>query len=166
MQNAGRDIGGNDGNASQSESLLNSRNLHSGRTALNTLREEDAPDFLHRFDSFNDSVIRRIEHQYCKQDGQRTSVIISARDVMAPKQWSNVTFTASHVSELTLREGRTTCVVISFGIVLKWIDGKVWCAFSPYFTEMESIDDFRRSEFYLVASSISVTINPYSEDET
>lgn len=131
---------------------------------MDLLSEQDLPAFLSRFASFDDGVIRKVEHRYGQHGVQRTSVIISVMDQQAQKGWSNVTLVMDGVSEFVLREGRTTCVVLSFGVCFRWIDGKIWCLLSPYSFESEFIDDFRRSDFYVVASSIAFSVSKYSEE--
>jgi hypothetical protein len=132
---------------------------------MHTLAQQDAPSFLERFYSFNDALLRRVEHSYSPSGHKQTTITISGRDQQSETGRSNVTLVIHDVSEIGFREGKDTRQVLSDGLTVAWFDERVWCDFSPYATEPESLDDFRRSDFYVVGKGLSWRTAPYGEDE-
>ena len=120
------------------------------------------PEFLKRFYSFNDAVIRGLELHYAASGKKRVSVTLSARDEESGQAWCNVVVVIDDVSEITFREGRATCQVLSSGLVVMWLDESVWCDFSPSI-EPNSIEEFRQSDFYVVGRVVTWRADPYSD---
>jgi hypothetical protein len=130
---------------------------------MNTLSGDSIDSFLSRFGTFNDSVLRKVEHRFAANGSRQAEVVISAQDQRVELGWSNVIISFADVFEFLFREGKSTRQVLSDGLKIVLLDGKLWCDFSPYSTEGESIDDFRRSDFYVVAAGINWDVVGYSE---
>jgi hypothetical protein len=60
-----------------------------------------------------------------------------------------------HVAEMVFREGNHSLRVMRHGLSLDWLEGRVWLAFQPYSAEMTSVEDYRRSYFYMAGQSCS-----------
>jgi len=120
-------------------------------------------EFLGRFNSFNDAVVRRIEHRYDASGGQRTTLTISTQDMEADAGWCNVIVVIDKVSEMAFREGLSTRRVLSDGLTIAWLNGKVWCDLSPYASDPVTADDFRRSDFYVVGESFAWRAEQFGE---
>jgi hypothetical protein len=131
---------------------------------MDTLEPGKESDFLDRFCSFNDAVVRRLEHRY-EASGRRQAILtVSARDQESGQGWSNVVIVIDGVSEIGFREGKSTRQVLSDGLILTWFQGHVWCDLSPYTSEPGSIDDVRRSDFYVAGEVLKWRSEPYSEE--
>jgi hypothetical protein len=65
---------------------------------------------------------------------------------------------------MLFREGGSTRVILSDGLTLRIIEAKIWCDFSPYCSEPDSVDDFRKSDFYVVGASVRWEVQPYCEE--
>jgi hypothetical protein len=128
-----------------------------------TLDLSSLPEFLERFYSFNDALIRRVEHRYLASGGRETTLTISGRDQQSSTGRSNVVVVISEVSEICFREGNSTRQVLSDGMTVAWFDGVVWCDLSPYTSEPDSIDDFRKSDFYVVGKVLTWRIEAYGQ---
>ena len=141
-----------------------------GRTAaytdwtiiMQTLNRDTSAQFLRRFCSFNDAVIRRIEHHYAASGQKRTIVTLSARDQETDQGWSNVVIVIDGVSEIAFREGKATCQVLSSGLAVTWFRNNVWCDYSPSI-EPKSIEEFRQSDFYIVGKCFEWQVQSYSD---
>lgn len=134
------------------------------RITMRTVEPDTLPGFLTRFCSFYDSVIRRFEYCYCRGGTQQLTIELSAQDLEAAQGWSTVILVLSDVSEILFREGGSTRVVLSDGLSLQWIDNQLWCDLSPYSSEITSIADLRRSDFYAVGSTMMWKVETYSEN--
>lgn len=120
--------------------------------------------FMERFDSLNDAVIQRIEHFYATSSCQQTCLTLSGWDHEVDAGRSDIVIVIDGVSEIVFREGKSTRQVLSDGLTVAWIDGSVWCDFSPYTSEPASLDDLRRSDFYVVGKSLTWRTEDYSRD--
>jgi hypothetical protein len=119
-------------------------------------------DFLSRFYELADSVVRRVEFTYTP--GRRLTVVLSAQDSLAPDGWSNVRIVVHGVREFTLREGKSTCVVTSYGFLIEWFDGTIALDFSPATDYPAGMEDIRRSDFYVAGERAFWEVGPYSEE--
>ncbi|MFO0896577.1 MAG: hypothetical protein U0836_04010 [Pirellulales bacterium] len=119
-------------------------------------------DFLSRFYELADSVVRRVELKYTP--GRRLTVVLSAQDSLAPDGWSNVRFLISDVKEFQLREGKSTCEVISYAFLIEWFDGAIVLDFSPETEHPGGMEEIRRSDFYVAGKQAFWEVGPYSEE--
>lgn len=130
---------------------------------MQAIDSESLSEFMNRFVSFYDAIIRQIQHRYLPRT-QQTTIILSTRDQNSEQLWSNVTLVATGVSEVLFRECKSTRVILSDGLTLKWLDSRLWCDFSPYCSDApETQDYFRRSDFYLICEELSWVAEPYCE---
>lgn len=129
-----------------------------------SLDEHSITEFLDRFWSFNDSVIRRIRHCYITGLDQRTCITLSAHDKNAADGWSNLSLMITGVSEVVFRQGNSCVQVLSGGLIIKWLNGRLWCDFSSFNGENATEQDFRSSDFYVVGQAIVWNVEPYSEN--
>ncbi len=131
---------------------------------MNKLDQPSHREFLDRFNSFNDAVVRRVEHRYGASGRRQATLIISAQDQQSEAGWSNVVLVIDDVSEIAFREGKSTRQVLSDGLTIAWINGDVWCDLSPYSSEPATVDDFRRSDFYVSGEALTWRTDQYSEE--
>jgi hypothetical protein len=130
---------------------------------MNDLSFASVHEFLGRFHSFHDSVVRRVEHRYSPSGQRQTTLTISAQDQQSGTGWSNVIVQINDVLEIGFREGKSTRQVLSDGMTIVWLDGDVWCDLSPYASEPASADDFRQSDFFVAGKALSWRVDQYSE---
>ena len=131
---------------------------------MNKLDQPSLREFLDRFNSFNDAVVRRVEYRYGASGRPQATLTISTQDQQSDEGWSNVVVVIENVSEIAFREGKSTRQVLSDGLIVAWFNGDVWCDLSPYTSEPASVNDFRRSDFYVVGEALSWRIDQYSEE--
>jgi hypothetical protein len=131
---------------------------------MTVLDKETLPDFLDRFQSLNDAIIRLLEYHLPKTGGKRLTVTLSTQDSDGDGGWSNVRMTFDAVSELNLRDGNFALQVLSDGLSVAWIDNLLWCDFSPYAPEPASVDEYRRSNFSVAATTCTWQVEPYKEN--
>jgi hypothetical protein len=132
---------------------------------MEALTQEAAAELWRRCDSFHDALLRSVECDYRGSGTLRATVTLSSQSGKLSSQWSNFTFSFEEVGEIMLAQRpRTTLVVLSFGLAIDWFDNQVFIAFSPYspFT-MASIDDYRKSEFYVAGAECYYEVSPYAE---
>ncbi len=131
---------------------------------MDKLEESAIGGFLDRFNSFNDAIVRRVEHHYCASGQQQATLTLSSQDQQADTGWSNVVIVVDRVAEILFREGKSTRQILSDGLNVAWFEGNVWCDLSPYCADPETIDEFRRSDFYISGQVISWRVEPYREE--
>jgi hypothetical protein len=131
-----------------------------------TLEPRSLATFLNRFSSFNDAVLRTAEFRFrSSSNGKRRSIVtLSAQDHESGQGWSNVKIVIEEVSEFVLQEGKATCQILSDGLFIKWFGDVVFVLFSGDNCEPVTIDDFRRSTFYVAGRSFSWEASVYSEE--
>jgi hypothetical protein len=130
---------------------------------MNSLTPDSLDVFLRRFYALNDGVIRRIEFAYQPSGTRQATVILSSQDSESPSGWSNLLLRFDAVSEFVLREGRSTCQILSEGVSIKWIRETLFISLSSSMDGPESLDDFRQSDCYAACDAISWEIMPYAE---
>jgi hypothetical protein len=131
---------------------------------MNKLDETLLREFLDRFNSFNDAVVRRVGYCYDASGHRQATLTISTQDQQSDAGWSNVVIVIDNVSEIAFREGKSTRQILSDGLAVCWFDGDVWCDLSPYSSEPDTVDDFRRSDFYVVGEALAWRVEQYSEE--
>ena len=130
---------------------------------MNLLTADSLDAFLRQFYHLNDGVIRRLEFVYQPSGTRQVIVVLSSQDSDSPSGWSNLLLRLDAVSEFVLREGQTTCQILSDGMTIKWIDKTLFVSFSSSMAEPESDTDFRQSDCYAACHDLSWEIMPYAE---
>jgi hypothetical protein len=131
---------------------------------MTILTESTLVDFLDRFNSFNDAIIRRIDHRYGASGQQQTTLTLSTQDKQSEVGWSNVVIVMDNVAEILFREGASTRQILSDGLTVAWFQGNVWCDLSPYCTDPETMEDFKQSDFYISGQNITWSVESYCEE--
>jgi hypothetical protein len=131
---------------------------------MNKLDQLAVREFLDRFNSFNDAVVRRVEFRYGASGRRQATLTISTQDQRSDVTRSNVVIVIDNVSESGFREGKSTRQVLSDGLTVAWFNGEVWCDLSPYAQEPTSVEDFRRSDFYVAGEALTWRTAPYREE--
>ena len=72
---------------------------------MQVLDKEALADFLARFQSLSDAVIRDIRYHFPKSGDKQLTVTLSTQDRFGHDGWSNIRITFGAVSELNLRDG-------------------------------------------------------------
>lgn len=132
---------------------------------MNMLDQSSVRTFLDRFNSFNDAIVRRIEHRFGVSGHQRTTLTVSSQDEQSETGWSNVVIVVENVFEITFREGKSTRQILSDGLTISWFKDDVWCDLSPYASNPAAVNEFRRSDFYVAGKSLTWRVEEYSEGE-
>lgn len=130
---------------------------------MDTINTSTKNYFLNRFSTLYDGVLRRIELHYGENGTKQVIVELSTQDVESSSGWSNLVLNFHEVSEFVCNEGQSTRQILSDGVSLNEQLETWWCDFSPYSSECSSINDLRRSDFYVIARGIRWKVIPYSE---
>ena len=126
--------------------------------------EADVNSVLDRFYRCNDGVIRRIELVFCPaREKSEATIECSVRDDLDGASWVNLICRVRGVSEFAMSEGNVSHRVLSDGLAIGWFDGLVFLDFSPYTTDPDGIDDFRRSGCYFAGESATWEVVPYND---
>jgi hypothetical protein len=119
---------------------------------------------MSRFGSFQDAVVRRIEHRFGVEEGAQCAVTMSAEDRSSEDGWSNVTFVVRGVTEVAFREDPRMRQILTDGLALRRIDQQWWLDFAPFCADPESADEIRLSDFYVTGRSLMWQVTPFRED--
>jgi hypothetical protein len=129
-------------------------------------------EFLTRFQNFDDALIRSIHFSFVRQQDERPSsikrgvvVLLSVQDQTSSRDegWVNVRLDIEAVSEFHFAEGeRTTHVVLSQGLSVRFFDGKVYLAPDA---ETETLEEFRASELLIAGERCTWTVSDYKDSE-
>jgi len=122
---------------------------------MQSLTRESLTSFMHRFESFNDGLIRSVEYRYIAAGARKAVITASVMDHLQAQGWSNVVLTIDEVTEIKLWEDRrTSCQVLSGGLKVDWFDGVAFLSFSLSIADPTSVEHFRESEFYVAGRSV------------
>jgi hypothetical protein len=119
---------------------------------MHLLTKDRTPDFLTRFISFNDGAILKVEHGYPQSGGASTNVWMYAKD----RDSGGCTIVLLHmhdVVEMVFRESGSFLRNMGIGLTIDWFETMCWIAFQPYSVEMNTIENYRKSYFYVVCHS-------------
>jgi hypothetical protein len=134
---------------------------------MTILGEEHIDEFIERFHSFNDGVIRTILVSYRNSSaGAEAQLGISVRDSASHDNdsWVNVRIKASDVTEFSFHEtDKESYQVLSSGLHVTWIDGVFFLEFGDCIDISEEVSEIRKSKFYLAAKLIEWEVAPYQE---
>ena len=124
--------------------------------------------FEKRFHGCDDGVLRRISVIY-RSGSSRPGLIelvLSTKDTekVEGDGFVNLKLSFLSVSEFQLREGNATYQILSEGMKVALLEGRVFATFNPY-DYKESPASFRTSEFYIVAKEVAWDILPYRDYE-
>jgi len=128
------------------------------------LTPKTVPHFLKRFNDLHDALVRVVTFRFGPSE-KIASVILSAQDTEADKlsNWVNIRFEMLGVTDLVLREGfGKTCVVI-FKMNIGFMAGNIYLDFSPWSEAPVGIEDYRKSDFLIVARRCSWCVLPYAD---
>ena len=122
----------------------------------NTISLDSLPNFLGRFNSLCDSVIRRISIEYTAKRWPDTSLEIEARDEQyhGGSGWSYLLLKLKDVQKMSFCEGRTSYRVLSDGLLILNIDGK-WALCLEEMDSCQSLDDISEADCFFVCSSVT-----------
>lgn len=120
---------------------------------------QDQECFLTRFCDLDDAVVHQVDFFYLP-GGNEVSILIESPDSHSESGWSNLTLKLSGVTHFSLREGRTTCVVVSpLGLQILLADNHVCLAFDSS-SELSAMDEFKSCDFYVIAKSLLFSATP------
>lgn len=129
-----------------------------------TLNQFTSRDFLARFASFSDSLLRRLEIKY-EETGQRTVFVwVAARDLKGAQSdsWVCIRFAISSAQDFCFSESaRTTAQVISHGIHIGWFGDVVGLDFGHLIDPPKSLKELALSKFFVTGTSVDWSVEPY-----
>lgn len=127
----------------------------------------ETKDFLERFYSFYDSIIREIEvHFRSKLEPTRARIFISSRDKEATseKNWVNVVIEISEVSDFAFVENsKESYQVLSNGLHILNDHEFIMIDFGYHIETPENYDEFRQSKFFIVGKEMTWSVMDYKE---
>ena len=129
-----------------------------------TLNQNTTGEFLARFYSFDDSVLRKLEISYAPGSERSVTVWIATRDAKETKNngWVCVCLVISQAKDFCFAEAsNTTAAVFSHGIHICWFDGIVGLDFSHFADPPDDLAELKSSKFFTTGSSLDWTVEPY-----
>lgn len=138
--------------------------VHRLANKMPSLSQISTNEFIERFYSFNDSVIRKIEITYAK-DGERSVVAwIETRDAKESKNegWVCVRLTIYQAQDFCFSDAANTShTVISHGINICWFEGIVGLDFGHFIDPPDDLDELKSSKCFVTGSSVNWTVEQY-----
>jgi hypothetical protein len=117
-------------------------------------------ELLERINYGYDGLIRSIVIKSFRRAEVRISIIDSGNN-----QWANLKITLDDIIEFKVAQAaRTSNLVLSDGIKMKAFESNYFIDFSPYSEQVETVDDFRKSDIYFASKIIDWVFEPYSEE--
>jgi len=125
-------------------------------------------DFLDRFNRFHDAVIREIHivFGYRSQHRDAGVIILSVQDQQCPqnKGWVNVNLQFVNVREFSMTHSAEEYhQVISDEIHIQHLNGLFFVDLGASIDQPNTIDQFKKSRFYLACESIQWNVVAYTE---
>jgi hypothetical protein len=125
-------------------------------------------DFLKQFNQFYDAVLRSIELRFAPSEMFGHATVTLSVPQSLPKRdksgWVNVRIEVKKVEEFSLREStKESARVLSSGLHIGPFDGLLFFDFAPYSVSPRSLEDYRRSGFYIAGRSFSWNVKEYTE---
>ncbi|HYV36045.1 MAG TPA: hypothetical protein VE988_10105 [Gemmataceae bacterium] len=114
---------------------------------MNIIKPENVAQFLARFYDFHDALLVTAAYDWLVGGGTCISVKMETRDQQAGGH-SFVRLRISEPEEVVFREVNTSLQMLK-GLRVKWFDDLVWLSFQEYSSQIETVEDFRNSYFYV-----------------
>ena len=130
-------------------------------TALNKLT---VSEFLNRFYSFNDGVLRKIEVSYMDNGRRNVSALIATRDANENQNdgWVCVRLVISQVADFCFSEtAKSSAQVLSQGIHICWFDDNIGIDFGHFIDFPSSLAELKSSSCFAVGLSLEWAVEPY-----
>jgi len=124
------------------------------KSATFELSEANAPAIWDGFNQFYDALATSIAY---KTNGVERTLTIEL--LVIDKQLNTkrtVMVVAINPSEVRLHECRTCVTVLSEGLQFRKFNDDLYLAISPYCEEMDSVEEFRKSDFYFAAQKVII----------
>jgi hypothetical protein len=125
---------------------------------------ELAPEFLERFWSFNDAVIRRIVLDLTRSAAGRRAVIdVMARDQRHNEDWVLCSIEIRGLVEFEMKEGpKGSYQVLSDGLKMAWQGDLAFLDFGTN-SDTPDIEEIRTGGFYLAGNEVRWTVRQLNE---
>jgi hypothetical protein len=129
-----------------------------------TLDQTTASEFLERFYSFNDAVLRKVEIYYAKEGDRSVTVWVATRDAKetANDGWVCVRLVISRAQDFCFADAaNTTAAVISNGVHISLLPGVVGLDFGHFVDPPDDLAELKSSKFFAIGSSVDWTVEAY-----
>jgi hypothetical protein len=107
---------------------------------------------MERFDSFNDAVVRKVTIDLAPSDSE-IEVVIEAHDYESPSHWSMVTLRMVACRTYRLEEGMTSYIVLSSGLQVGFVDGKV-ILFLEAYPDEDRLPEIKNNRAYIIGREL------------
>ena len=131
---------------------------------MTTLNQNTTGEFLDRFYSFNDAVLRKLEVSYAEGGERSATVWIATRDAKETTNsgWVCVRLVISQVQDFCFSDAaNTTAAVFSNGVHVCWFGGIIGLDFSHFVNPPESVAELKSSRFFAIGSSAEWIVESY-----
>ena len=128
------------------------------------MTEENTAEFLERFNTFYDGIIRSLQLDFISDPGGVLTIKIEVRDAqrdLAEGWISIVTFQIEKLKEACIRSPEASYLSLDDGLHLSWHDDVAWFDVGWLSDPPRNIDELRTSYVYAVASYIWWRADPY-----
>ena len=136
---------------------------------MNLNQRERSQHFLAHFNHCFDGIVRRIQFRFAPTESfGRAYITLSVQRPITRRiknGWVNVRMAITEVEEFAVRESaKESCRVLSSGLHIEVFNGLLFFDFAPYSVSPDSLEDYRRSGFYIAGRSFSWKVEEYSEE--
>lgn len=115
---------------------------------------------LRRINKGYDGLIREIS----LKNFNNATIEVSVMDAHNNYEWINVVFYCNGLIEFSvIQKARYSNIVLSSGIIYREISGIHYIDFSPYSEEIDSVEEFRKSDIYFAAKEVKFETKLYTE---
>jgi hypothetical protein len=128
------------------------------------LNPSSTREFLDRFYSFHDALLRKIEIAYTQDGGRIVTVWIATRDgsEAASNGWVCVRLVISGAKDFCFSDAaNTTNAVISNGVYVSWFGAVVGLDFGHFANPPGDLNELKSSKCFVTGSSVDWTIEAY-----
>jgi hypothetical protein len=131
---------------------------------MNSLSKSNCSEFLSRFYSFNDGVLREIEVSYMDNGRRNVSALIATRDTKENQNdgWVCVRMVISQVADFCFSENaKSSAQVLSQGIHILWFNDSIGIEFGHFIDCPGSLAELMSSSCFAIGLSLEWAVEPY-----
>lgn len=132
-----------------------------------TIKNEQVDEFLNRFYSFYDSIIRNLNISFRNSlHPTKIEIVISCKDrnLETDDAWVNVTLEIFDVTEFSFyQSGQEDYQVISNGIHILYLDETYYFDFGYHIDKPDNVYELKESKFYVAGKELKWNVSHYQE---
>lgn len=144
--------------------LVSSHEPQSANDMMHRLNQSTTHEFLGRFYSFDDGVLRKLEIFYTNDGERSVSAWVATRDTQETQNdgWVCVRLVITRAQDFCFTESaKTTAQILSQGIHICWFGETVGLEFGYFIDPPESLAELKTSKFFVAGFSLDWALESY-----